>query len=58
MTLEEVAIRLGKSPNTIARNFERTKKTLEKKGIILIRIDKDNYEIEYMTPEQMEDKGA
>lgn len=57
MTLEEVAIKLGKSPATIKSSLKRTQENLKKKGIILIKIDKNNYEIEYMTPEQMKEQG-
>ena len=37
MTLEEVAERLGKSPNTIEKNFKRTQTNLAKQGVSLIR---------------------
>jgi transcriptional antiterminator len=47
MTLKETALRLGKSENTIYKNFKRTQETLAKRGIILTRIAKDNYTIEY-----------
>ena len=47
MTLEEVALVLGKAESTIYKNFTRTQKNLEKKGIILTKIDTDNYIIEY-----------
>ena len=33
MTLEEVAERLGRSPNTIKKNFKRTQETLAKQGV-------------------------
>lgn len=47
MTLQEVAQQLGKSENTIYKNFRRTQETLLKKGIILTRWGPDEYEIEY-----------
>jgi len=53
MTLQEVAQQLGKSESTIYKNFKRTQQTLMKKGIILTRWGKDDYEIEY---EDYEDK--
>ena len=36
MTLEEVAMRLGKSEITLKTKFKRTQENLKKKGIILI----------------------
>lgn len=47
MTLKEVAQQLGKSEGTIYRNFKRTQETLLKKGIILTKWGKDDYELEY-----------
>ena len=47
MTLKEVALVLGKAESTIYKNFTRTQRNLEKKGIILTKIDTDNYTIEY-----------
>lgn len=47
MTLKEVAQQLGKSESTIYRNFARTQEALKKKGIILTKWGKDDYEIEY-----------
>ena len=38
MTLEEVAKRLGRSPNTIKKNFKRTQETLAKQGVSLIEV--------------------
>ena len=35
MTREQVCALLGKSPSTLIHQFKRTKKNLEKKGIIL-----------------------
>lgn len=51
MTLKEVSERLGLSENTIRLHFPRTKETLLKKGIVLIkegRGDKAIYKIEYL----------
>lgn len=45
MTLEEVAERLGRSPNTIRKNFKRTQETLEKQGVLLIRNGTNDYSI-------------
>jgi hypothetical protein len=51
MTLEELAIRVGRSENTLKKNFLRTQKTLAKKGIFIKRdydeFDKPVYSIEY-----------
>ena len=45
MTLEEVAERLGKSPNTIEKNFKRTQTNLAKQGVSLIRRGPNDYDI-------------
>lgn len=50
MTLEEAAIRLGKSEVTLRTKFKRTQENLKKKGIILIKTgygDKADYQIIY-----------
>ena len=50
MTLEEVAMRLGKSEATLRTKFKRTQENLKKKGIILIKTgygDKADYQIIY-----------
>lgn len=50
MTLEEVAMRLGKSEVTLRTKFKRTQENLQKKGIILIKTgygDKADYQIIY-----------
>lgn len=50
MTLEEVAMRLGKSEVTLRTKFKRTQENLKKKGIILIKTgygDKADYQIIY-----------
>lgn len=47
MTLAEVAQKLRYSEQTIYSNFKRTQERLKKKGIILTKITKDDYEIEY-----------
>ena len=50
MTLEEVALQLGKSESTLKSNFVRTQKNLRKKGIILTKWGEGKnaeYEIEY-----------
>lgn len=55
MTLKEAAQQLGKSENTIYKNFKRTQETLEKYGIILTRWGRGktaDYQIEY---EEMEE---
>ena len=51
MTLKEVAEKLGLSENTIKLHFPRTRDTLLKKGIVLIkegRGDKAIYKIDYL----------
>lgn len=51
MTLSELAVRLGKSENTLKHQFQRTKKTLEKKGIIINKHgigEYADYTIEYI----------
>ena len=55
MTLQEVSERLGLSESTIKLHFPRTKATLLKKGIVLIkegRGDKAVYKIEYLYKEE------
>lgn len=50
MTLEEVAMRLGKSEVTLRTKFKRTQENLKKKGIVLIKTgygDKADYQIIY-----------
>lgn len=50
MTLQEVCQILGKSETTLISSFNRTKKNLEKKGIILIKQgegQKATYDIQY-----------
>ena len=50
MTLEEVAMRLGKSEVTLRTKFKRTQENLKKKGIILTKTgygDKADYQIIY-----------
>lgn len=50
MTLEEVALQLGKSKSTLKSNFIRTQQNLKKKGIILTKWGNGKnaeYEIEY-----------
>lgn len=50
MTLEEVAMRLGKSETTLRTKFKRTQENLKKKGIILIKTgygDNADYQIIY-----------
>ena len=50
MTLEEVAMRLGKSEVTLRTKFKRTQENLKKKGIILVKMgygDKADYQIIY-----------
>lgn len=57
MTLQEVALTLGKSESTIARNFERTQANLKKKGILLMRWGSGKnaeYEIEYTALDELE----
>ncbi len=51
MTLQEVCKILGKNESTLTKAFNRTKKNLEKKGIILIkkgRGKKADYSIVYL----------
>ena len=50
MTLEEMANELNRGPKTIYKNWERTQKTLAKKGIIITRWGRGKdieYEVEY-----------
>lgn len=50
MTLQEICRILGKSETTLISSFNRTKKNLEKKGIILIKHgegQKATYDIKY-----------
>lgn len=50
MTLQEVCQILGKSETTLISSFNRTKKNLEKKGIILTKQgegQKAAYDIQY-----------
>lgn len=51
MTLEELSIRVGRSENTLKKNFPRTQKALAKKGIFIKKeydeFDKPVYSIEY-----------
>lgn len=50
MTLEEIAMRLGKSEVTLRTKFKRTQENLKKKGIILVKTgygDKADYQIIY-----------
>ena len=50
MTVTELAFMLGKNESTLLRNFSRTQKNLEKKGIIITKWGKGKnaeYEIEY-----------
>ena len=58
MTLEEVAMRLGKSEVTLRTKFKRTQENLKKKGIILVKTgygDKADYQIIY---QKENDKNA
>lgn len=55
MTLKELSIRLGKSEKTLKYGFNRTKKNLEKKGIIITKIGRGSsasYFIEYKGEEE------
>ena len=50
MTLEEIAMRLGKSEITLRTKFKRTQENLKKKGILLIKTgygEKADYQIIY-----------
>ena len=50
MTLEEIAMRLGKSEITLRTKFKRTQENLRKKGILLIKTgygEKADYQIIY-----------
>lgn len=50
MTLQEAAMRLGKSEITLKTKFKRTQENLKKKGIILIKTgygDKADFQIIY-----------
>ena len=53
MTLQEVCRILGKSENTLKRNFKRTQENLAKKGIILTKKgigETAVYEVSYEAP--------
>ena len=52
MTLEEVAERLGRSPNTIKKNFKRTQETLAKQGVSLTKSG-DDYNIQIIDKSTM-----
>lgn len=51
MTIEELALRVGRSVNTLKNNFPRTQKALAKKGIFIKKeydeFNKPIYSIEY-----------
>lgn len=47
MTLEELCKEINRSPNTLKRSFNRTVAVFKKKGIIIAKIDTDNYTITY-----------
>ena len=47
MTLEELCKEINRSPNTLKRSFNRTVEVFKKKGIIISKINTDNYEITY-----------
>jgi hypothetical protein len=51
MTIEELALRVGRSVNTLKNNFPRTQKALAKKGIFIKKeydeFNKLIYSIEY-----------
>lgn len=47
MTLEELCKKINRSPNTLKRSFNRTVEVFKKKGVIISRINTDNYEITY-----------
>lgn len=54
MTLQELCRLIGKSENTLKSSFNRTKKNLEKKGIIINksgRGDNADYSIAYVKGE-------
>lgn len=58
MTLQEICKILGKSETTLIGSFNRTKKNLEKKGIVLIKEGQGknaNYNIIY---KKDDDKNA
>lgn len=60
MTLKEVALTLGKSESTLARNFPRTQANLRKKGILLMKWGEGKnayYEIEYEALDALELEG-
>ncbi len=52
MTLEELAIRVGRSENTLKKNFPRTQKALAKKGIFIKKECDKSYSIEYAKVEK------
>ena len=52
MTLEEVAERLGRSPNTIKKNFKRTQETLAKQGVSLTKSG-DDYNIQIIDKQKV-----
>lgn len=52
MTLEEVAERLGRSPNTIKKNFKRTQETFAKQGVSLTKSG-DDYNIQIIDKQKV-----
>jgi AraC-like DNA-binding protein len=60
MTLKEVARQLGKSENTIYKNFNVTQENLAKKGILLMKWGRGKtleYELEYEEVEEDEEEN-
>lgn len=51
MTLQELCMRLGRSEKTMTNSYQRTIKTLAKRGIIVSKTGRGptaNYEIDYV----------
>ena len=59
MTSKELAKRLGKSECTIVSHFARTKRSLEKVGIIIDKVrGKDEYSLTYRDLEDNNDSAT
>lgn len=57
MTIEELSKEMGRAPSTIQYAFKRLKNTLEKKGIIINKIGKNNYTLEYLENAEINTKN-
>ena len=57
MTREELSKEIGRAPSTIQNGFERLKNILEKKGIIINKIGRNNYTLEYLENAEINTKN-